>query len=314
MFRWLYCGRLERMSVLRTVFDVQWSTLVLALILLGMVALACGSNSSEPDLQPAPSAELISTDLALGENRIAFGLIDPRLGAIKGAPVQVQAFFLADSPEPVAPQQPVEAVFQEWPGGFGGVYVARIGFDQPGEWGLAIYLMQPDGAIVPVTTTVRVARESRTPPIGSPAPSSVNKTAKDVVDLKDLTTDMEPDVELYAMTIAEALLTEAPLLVTFATPAYCTSATCGAQVDMVKKLKANYGDRMNFIHVEVYDNPSDIREGGFELGRISPTLAEWNLTTEPWTFVMDSQGLVHDKFEGFVGAVELEEAIAQVFR
>ena len=114
------------------------------------------------------------------------------------------------------------------------------------------------------------------------------------------------------MTIAEALREDTPLLVTFATPAYCQSATCGPQVDVVKELKERHGAQMNFIHIEVYDNPREIRESGIEASRISPTMDEWNLTTEPWTFVMDRQGMVRAKFEGFVGAEELEEAIDQV--
>ncbi len=257
---------------------------------------------------------LASTDLAVGGNRVAFGLIDPARGAIKGAPVQVQTFLLVDPAEPAAPQQTVEAEFREWPGGFGGVYVVRLTFDQPGEWGLAMFLMQPDGTAVRATTIAQVGQQSRTPPIGSPAPPSANKTARDVADLEDLTTDTAPDPELYAMTIAEALQAAAPLIVTFATPAYCTSATCGPQVDVLKELKATYRSRVNFIHVEVYDNPPDIRDGGIERARVSPTMFEWNLTTEPWTFVMDGQGVVRAKYEGFVGAAELEEAINEVLQ
>ena len=68
---------------------------------------------------------------------------------------------------------------------------------------------------------------------------------------------------------------------------------------------------MNFIHIEVYDNPLEI-QGDLSRGRISPTFTEWNLPSEPWTFVMDSQGLVRDKFEQFTVAEEIEAALAEV--
>ena len=44
-----------------------------------------------------PAEALASTDLAVGDNRVAFGIIDSVEGAIKGAPVQVQSFFLTQN-------------------------------------------------------------------------------------------------------------------------------------------------------------------------------------------------------------------------
>ena len=315
---------------MRAITGARWLTLAATLAVLSVVLSACGGGSSEPAAQPAtveaiqpstaqPAAAedpgivvaLASTDLAVGDNRVAFGLIDRVEGAIKGAPVQVQTFFLADA-GPQGPKQTVDAAFREWPGGFGGVYVTSLSFDQPGAWGLGILLLQPDGATVQVTAIAQVGQQSKTPPIGSPAPASVNRTGRDVSNLDELTTDTSPDPDLYAMTIAEALEEDTPLLVAFGTPAYCETATCGPQLDVVKELKEKHGAQMNFIHIEVYDNPPEIREEGIEQARISPIMTEWNLATEPWTFVIDSQGLVRAKFEGFVDAAELEEAIGQV--
>ena len=321
------------MRVMRTVTEARWAVLAATLAVLSVALSACGGGSSEPAVQPAPAeapqpsatpqspatqdtgitVALASSDLGVGENRVAFGLIDAVRGAIKGAQVEVQTFFVTDAGTQ-GPSQTVDAVFREWPGGVGGVYVAMLSFDQPGNWMLGVSLPQPDGSTARIGTIAQVGERSRTPPIGSPAPPSDNKSARDVTNLDELTTDTAPDPELYAMTIAEALQEDTPLLVTFATPAYCTSATCGPQVDVVKEVKERHGAQMNFIHIEVYDNPPEIREGGVEQARISPTLAEWNLATEPWTFIMDSQGMVRAKFEGFVGAAELEEAILQVVR
>ena len=339
------------MSVWRKTSEARRGILVATLAVLSVALAACGSGSSDLAVQPAPAAApqpsaepqsppaspqasaapqsppeasqspqaeepdiavaLASTDLAVGDNRVAFGIIDSVQGAIKGAPVQVQTFFLTDAGAQ-GPLQTAAASFREWPGGFGGVYVARLSFGQPGDWVLGISFVQPDGSTVRIATVAQVSEQSQTPPVGSPAPPSDSKTSRDVITLDELTTDTAPDPELYAMTIAEALREDTPLLVTFATPAYCQSATCGPQVDVVKELKERHGAQMNFIHIEVYDNPREIRESGIEASRISPTMDEWNLTTEPWTFVMDSQGMVRAKFEGFVGAEELEEAIDQV--
>ena len=111
------------------------------------------------------------------------------------------------------------------------------------------------------------------------------------------------------MTVAEALDAGDPMLVSFATPAYCQTATCGPQVDVLKQMKDRYGGRINVIHVEVYDNPPEIRDAGIEAGRLTPVMAEWGLPSEPWTFVVDGEGIVRAKYEGFVGADELTTAI-----
>ena len=115
------------------------------------------------------------------------------------------------------------------------------------------------------------------------------------------------------MTIAEAIGTGKPLMVVFSTPAFCETATCGPQLEVVEELKDRYKDRTNFIHVEVYDNPAEI-QGDLSKGRISPILTEWNLPSEPWTFVVDSGGLVSAKFEGFAPKEELEPALVSVLQ
>lgn len=56
---------------------------------------------------------------------------------------------------------------------------------------------------------------------------SPNKTLYTVERLEELTTDYTPDPDLYQLTIAEALITGRPTVIVFATPAFCTSPTCG---------------------------------------------------------------------------------------
>ena len=308
-------------------FNFRRTFLTISLTLLSLVFAACGGSSTEPDPTPAPTVEasgastsaapqlalaLASTDLAVGENRVSFGLIQQGTGPIKNAEVQVQTFVITDAGLD-GPKQTVTASFREWPGGSGGVYIAQLNFDQAGEWGLGILLTQSDGSLGPATTRVQVQEQSLTPAIGASAIRSENKTSKDVSDLEELTTDTDPDPNMYSITIAEALDQNKPLLVTFSTPAYCQSATCGPQLGVVKDLKSSHSSDMNFLHIEVYDNPDEI-QGDLTRGKISPTLVEWGLRTEPWTFIVDAEGLVQAKFEGFVGPVDLEPAIQAVLQ
>ena len=66
-----------------------------------------------------------------------------------------------------------------------------------------------------------------------------------------------------------------------------------------------------FIHIEVFDNPH-LMEGDIANGILSPTLAEWGLVSEPWTFVVDRDGLVQAKFEAFTTRIELVAALIAV--
>ena len=301
----------------------RWAKAMRALLRLALVALAaagCGSVIEPPSVSPstAPSTEtlrlaLATSDLAVGDNRIVFGVIDAQTGAVHDAAARVSSFYLPPGEAQQGPIESVDAVFRAWPVSPRGVYTAQLSFDRAGEWGIGVVVTAPDGAERTASARAQVKPQSATPAIGAPAPASVSKTLADVGDISQLTTDVNPDAELYASTIAATLATGKPLVVAFSTPAYCQTATCGPQLDVIKRLKADYGGAVNFIHIEVYDNPREI-EGDLSRAVISPTLTEWGLPSEPWTFVMDGGGIVRAKFESFTTREELEAALRAVAR
>ena len=296
---------------------------------LALVALMACSGGAAPTATPplptettappsaagaeSPSLQILlaSSDLGVGQNRLAFGLIDTQSGAVRGANAQVATFYLGGGRQE-GPIETREAVFRKWPFG-SGVYTAQLSFDRPGKWGLAVAITYTDGSTAIASAGIEVKEKSATPAIGSPAMRSVSKTARDVESLDQMTTDTDPDPEMYSMTIAEALDTRKPLMVVFSTPAFCETATCGPQLDVVRGLRERYKAQANFIHIEVYDNPDEI-QGDLSNARLSPTLTEWNLPSEPWTFVIDGDGLVQARFEGFATSQELEAALGTVLQ
>ena len=306
-----------------------WAARVCLVVItsVGLVAaVACGGASESPAdavpptaSQPAPQPSagggapvriaLASSDLSVGPNRVVLGLIDPDAGPIVNARVQVSTFFIEGGSQE-GPIETASAEFRKWPV-FGGVYTVGLEFDRAGTWGLVVEGVEPEGATLQSTLSVTVRETSRTPAVGAAAPPSLTKTASDAANLGEITSDTDPDPELYATTIADALRARRPLLVAFSTPAYCQTATCGPQLDVVKELKAQYRDRVSFIHVEMFDNPDEI-QGDLSRARTVPAAAEWGLPSEPWTFVVDAEGLVAAKFEGFATRDELEDALAKV--
>ena len=92
---------------------------------------------------------------------------------------------------------------------------------------------------------------------------------------------------------------------TFATPKFCASRTCGPVVDVVEEVQRRLDDdEVRFIHVEVYEG-NDPAQG------FNQWVKEWKLPTEPWTFLVNGKGTIVDRFEGTVSVNELETAVRE---
>ena len=251
---------------------------------------------------------LATTILEEGTQRVAF-LLTTQTGLVKDSEVVFTPVYLPDNQA----GQEIATRFNEWPYGTRGTFAAEVGFDRPGAWRLDISAAGPD-ATGWGTAELEVAESSPLPALGSASPLSENKTLSAFGDLALVTTDYSPDEALYQVTIREAVESPLPAVVVFASPAFCTSATCGPQVDAVSELRAKYQGQANFIHVEIYDNPDEI-QGDLSRARIAPTVDEWGLSqlphwiNESWTFVLDPQGRILSRFEGFATVTELEESL-----
>ncbi|MQG10050.1 MAG: hypothetical protein FI716_00965 [SAR202 cluster bacterium] len=292
--------------------------LLLAPLLLILVA-ACSSESDDPIISseqesggPEYSAIIITTDMSVGESRVLFGVIDREGMPVPGTSAELGVYFLVPGEDARVLKESVTANFVNWPTAVGGVFAANLDLDIGGLYEIDVNLTSGDGTQVFAQASFILQDHPSTPAIGSPAPASVTHTAAEAEDISHITSSLAPDLDLYQLSIHEALLQNKPLVVVFATPAYCVSATCGPQVGEVTKVKESLGDQANFIHIEVFENPHLI-EGERPTTDLVAAVQEWGLPTEPWTFVIDSQGLVRGKFEQFTTAAEIEAKLLEVF-
>ena len=76
-------------------------------------------------------------------------------------------------------------------------------------------------------------------------------------------------------------------------------------VDVAEQVKRDRPDDAAFIHMEIY-NQNDISKG------LRPQLAAYKLRTEPWLFVVDSDGKVSTRIEGAFSVDELNQALDEV--
>ena len=280
---------------------------------------ACGGASDNVIVPPTEefggpeyAAVVITTDMAVGSERLAFGVLTRDGGPLEADHAVVRTFYLPDNTEERQARQILEAEFLPWPT-VAGVFVAHPEFDVAGTWELEAQLTIADGTEVMASSAFPVKESSATPAIGAPAPASITLKASDVEDLSHITTSPEPDPDLYAVSIQEAVAESRPFVVLFATPAYCVSFTCGPQVAELSTLRDEYVGRANFIHVEVFNDPHLI-EGGRPTGGLVDAVQEWGLPTEPWTFVVDGEGIVRAKFEQYTPAAVIESALLETLQ
>ena len=289
---------------------------------LMVLVTACGSAApaaAPAETNPAASAAMTGLEaivatklLNTGTQRVAFLLTTPT-GIVNVPEVEVTSVYLGDGD---AAQETRTAKFYIWPYGVRGSYVTEMNFDRTGPWRLDIGL-DHEGLTGSTQTALDVIEKGPVPVIGSVPPLSRNKTLERAGSLEKLTTHFTPDPELYQLTIEEAAGNGKPTVVVFASPAFCTSPTCGPQTEAVSALKDANRDRANFIHVEIYDNPDEI-QGDLSKAMLSQPVLEWGISDVPdwfnesWTFVLDTQGKVSQRYEGFAPTEELQHALDQV--
>ena len=264
---------------------------------------------SEDGLQ----AIFATPDLGVGRHRVAFALTS-RTGLIDAPSAAVQSFYAPNEDAAAALGEPVQtalALFRPFPLVERGLYATSVTFDRPGRWALMATVLGSDGLPKRARLYFDVPERSVAPAPGSAAPPSDSKTAADVDSLSQLTTGSEPDADLYRVSIADAVESGLPAVIVMASPAFCISAVCGPQVEVLSELKDEFAGQANFIHVDFYDNPDEI-QGDLSRAVISPTVREWRLPSPEWTFVTDRRGVIADRFEGFATLEELRQSLLGV--
>jgi hypothetical protein len=183
------------------------------------------------------------------------------------------------------------------------LYVTSLPLQRPGEYEV-LGMARIDGRLVPAVSAqplIKVERKDFVPAAGQRPPLIHTPTEADVGgDLEQIDTRVPPSTQ-HETDFAD-VVGKQPVVLTFATPRLCQSRVCGPVVDIVEQVKADYEDRAQFIHMEVY-NENEIRKG------YRPQLKAFRLPTEPWVFTIDASGRIAARLEGAFSAAELEAAV-----
>jgi hypothetical protein len=260
-------------------------------------------------LAPGPQVALATSVHAPGRARVAFGLIEPD-NRFLYAPTAVYVAARPDAPARgpfLAPADSLEVrpafrsrTSNSTDGELKAIYRTEVPLPRAGQW-LLLAVSERDGRLVGATAPLAVRDHPRIPDIGDPAPRVATPTLADVGGDAAAIDTREPPSDMHRVSLAD-VLGRRPVALLFATPALCQSRVCGPVADIGAQLQAAYGDRVEFIHNEVYvDN--EVAKG------LRPQLTAFGLTTEPWLFAIDRDGRVAARLEGAFGVDEYRDAV-----
>jgi hypothetical protein len=299
-----------------------------ALFLALAVAVPACTGGGQPSGRSAGRLDVFpaSYDLAAGTpTRFIAGVGTGANLLLAGGSVDMRFFFLGETKAEGPAQFAFDAsgTFLPLPGAEGGapdtptsvsgseargVYRAeQVTFDRPGLWQVEVTADLGGGDVRRGRGAFEVLPEQLVPAVGEPAPRTENLTVdskgvpRAAIDSRGANGPI-PDPELHQTTIADAIHRGRPALVVFATPVYCISRFCGPVTDMVQDLAADYGDRADFIHVEIWKD--------FQRQVINAAAAEWLLRQdniqEPWVFLIGADGKIAARWDNVATRAEIE--------
>jgi len=271
--------------------------LFVAVALAGLILSACSG------VKPNGFAQIASANgsVGVGEQRVLVAIMDPATDESLAAPDVAATATLRDR---------IGSPIGEYEGEFiwivpdvRGLYAFHMDIPGPGTFQITVIsdAFNEAGPVGLVTI-----EDPGVVVVGDAAPRSKTRTVA-THDIANITSDPDPDPRFYELSVAEAV-ENAPAVIVFGTPAWCTSQACGPLLDQVKALSSDFPD-LSYVHVEIYE---DIHVSSFEDLTLVPAVLEWALPAEPWVFVTDSDGVVAASFQGVASETELVAAFAAV--
>jgi hypothetical protein len=182
-------------------------------------------------------------------------------------------------------------------------YVSDIPFDKPGPWEFAALIKSGGSFQYSLLPSPNPVGDYPMPQVGQKTPVIHTLTAGEVSNISQIDTRVPPD-DMHSDDFAE-VVGKKPVVLLFATPALCQSRVCGPVTDIAEQVKQQYGDKVAFIHQEIYNN-NRINDGP------RPQMTAFHQNTEPWAYVIDRTGKVSTVLQGPFSVQELQSAVQKV--
>ena len=249
-----------------------------------------------------------------GTNRYAFGVFE-----LDGVPVddaEVALYFAKSPTTPVEGPLPATVRSLETkpayraqgagtPGEPKSYYVVEeVRFDRSGPWLAIAVVLGDDGPESTRLPSPVVGKFPLVAAVGQKAPLISTPTAESVGGNLAKIDTRQPPSTMHEADFRD-VVGKKPAAIVFATPAFCQSRVCGPVVDAAEQVKDEVGEGVEFIHMEIYED-NDPNKG------FRPQVRAFGLPTEPWVFLIGSDGRIEERLEGAFGVDELRDAVLRL--
>jgi len=265
------------------------------IILMSLFCLSLLVNCSTDTQENYMSLFVITEDLELGENRVVLTTLDSN-----GNTITKDLKFYYKKLEGEKKQEIINKAISNWPPNRK-VFITKIDFDEIGYWEIIV-----ESEKEKAKATINIKEKSKTLSIGESVEPLFTPSLSNY-NISDITTDVNPNRNLYQYSLDKALLEQKPIFITFSTPGLCVTGTCSPQLEELKKISTNYNEVI-IIHVEIWKNFKEVmQKGDLSLGILNESVKTFGIETEPWTFLINQDGIVKNRYQGFVEYKELEK-------
>lgn len=178
-------------------------------------------------------------------------------------------------------------------------YPFRTNIDKPGNYLLIVDGGPQDGAAFSVLERDQVLL----PKIGDTLPKFDTPTFDDARGVDPICTRLPKPCPFHELTLTEALQLKKPVAYLVGTPAHCSTGTCTPALDRLIGVARTVGDRVAFVHAEVYtDDTATV---------VAPAVKAFAMTFEPALFIVDANSKIVERLDSVFDTKEINEALAR---
>lgn len=237
--------------------------------------------------------QAVGSILVRPQSRVSFALTnEANTTRYTGGSIRVYGSSIAST----GPAQgPIPAVYHGQGLGTKGVYVVRLDVDRAGDWNLMV-VGKPAGVSDEVWggAAYPAVKDVPGPDPGAKAISVPTPTTENHRGVEPYCT-RTPPCSMHRISLVDALKNGHPTVFVIGTPRFCMSRVCGPVVDIIQGVSAEFADRVNFVHAEVY---KDDKNAPASPNGLAPAPKAYSLEEEPVTYWIKPDNTITERIVG----------------
>lgn len=184
-------------------------------------------------------------------------------------------------------------------------YLADIPF-AAGDWRVEALIRYRGRLIAKSLPRAAVGAYRGIPKAGERPPAIATPTLSTAGGDAEKLTTREPPGDMHRSSFAE-VLGKKPVALLFTSPALCQSRVCSPVADVAEQVNREFAGRVEMIQMEIY-NGNDPDRG------VRPQVRRFNLPSDTWLFIADTNGRLSKAIEGPFGAGEMKRWLEEASR